>query len=103
MKVKVQRWESSEQVTEAVLRERIESEGLDPYLWSNSPGDIYAAHTHSFHKVIYVVRGSITWILPEEGREIETIAGDRLDLPKGVVHAARVGPNGVACFEAHRV
>jgi hypothetical protein len=48
-----------------------------------------------------VVRGSITWELPELGREIETRAGDRLELPQGMVHAARVGNQGVTCLEAH--
>lgn len=48
-----------------------------------------------------MVRGSITWLLPELKREIETHAGDRLELPRGVVHAARVGSQGVTCLEAH--
>jgi quercetin dioxygenase-like cupin family protein len=52
--------------------------------------------------VIYVFHGSITWILPESNQEIETFAGDRLDLPRGVVHAARVGAHGVTCLEAHQ-
>jgi hypothetical protein len=28
-------------------------------------------------------------------------AGDRLDLPAGIVHDADVGPQGVVCLEAH--
>jgi quercetin dioxygenase-like cupin family protein len=51
--------------------------------------------------VIYVLRGSITWILPELDKRIETGPGDRMDLPRGTVHAAEVGPQGVTCLEGH--
>jgi hypothetical protein len=49
-----------------------------------------------------VVRGSITWDLPDLGIEIETGPGDRLDLPGGTVHAADVGADGVTCLEGHK-
>jgi quercetin dioxygenase-like cupin family protein len=77
-------------------------EGLHPYSWSNGPGDVYAPHSHDYDKVIYVVSGSIAFGLPLENREIEMRPGDRLDLPGGIVHDARVGPQGVLCLEAHR-
>lgn len=101
MELKVERWEKSVPPSENELRDIYRQEGLNPYPWSNAPGDTYAAHSHAYHKVIYVVWGSITWLLPELGREIETNAGDRLELPQGVVHAARVGSQGVTCLEAH--
>ena len=77
-------------------------EGLSPYSWSNGPHDTYAAHSHSYNKVIYVVQGSITFGLPELGKQLTLKAGDRLDLPAGVVHDAVVGPQGVVCLEAHK-
>lgn len=97
----VKRWAKTTQPTEKDLREYFQQEGLKPYSWSNAPGDTYPAHQHPYHKVIYIVRGSITWFLPEEGQVIETRAGDRLDLPRQVKHAAQVGPDGVTCLEAH--
>jgi quercetin dioxygenase-like cupin family protein len=100
--LKIQRWEKPEPPDERTLREYFRREGLSPYAWSNAPGDTYAAHTHPYDKVIYVVRGSITWVLPQTNQEIETHAGDRLDLPRGTIHAALVGPQGVTCLEAHR-
>lgn len=102
MELRVQRWEKPEAPTERELRALYHQEGLNPYPWSNGPGFTYVAHSHSYHKILYVVRGSITWVLPEMDLEIETRAGDRLDLPRGVVHAARVGSQGVTCLEAHR-
>ncbi len=78
------------------------SEGLSPYAWSNGPHDVYAPHSHSYNKVIYVVEGSITFGLPELGKHVSMRPGDRLDLPAGVVHEAQVGPEGVVCLEGHR-
>jgi quercetin dioxygenase-like cupin family protein len=78
------------------------AEALAPYAWGNGPHDTYAAHSHAYDKVIYVVDGSIVFGLPKEGAEIELKAGDRLDLPKGTVHDATVGAQGVTCLEAHK-
>lgn len=102
MEFNVTPWDGPHLPREAELRERMNAEGLLPYAWSNGPGFTYSAHTHGFHKVIYVVRGSITWILDGGARELETCAGDRLDLPAGTSHGARVGPQGVTCLEGHR-
>jgi mannose-6-phosphate isomerase-like protein (cupin superfamily) len=95
-------WPATQPPTEDALRRIFADEGLRPYAWSNGPGDVYAAHDHPYHKVIYVVRGSITFGFPEQGRQVTLNVGDRLELPPGVVHDARVGPQGVMCLEAHR-
>ena len=102
MQLNVTHWDEAHAPTEAELRERMAAEGLQPYAWSNGPGFSYSAHSHGFHKVIYVVRGSITWKLPGEGMEVQTAAGDRLDLPRGIQHGALVGPQGVTCLEGHK-
>lgn len=80
---------------------RLRAEGLHPSSWSNGPGDRYGAHDHGFDKVIAVVSGSIAFGLPADGRSIQLDAGDRLELPAGTAHDARVGPMGVSCLEAH--
>lgn len=94
-------WAGSELPTQSTLWRLMTDEGLSPYSWSNSPHDVYAAHSHSYNKVIYVVQGSITFGLPELGRQLTLKAGDRLDLPAHIVHDARVGAQGVVCLEAH--
>jgi quercetin dioxygenase-like cupin family protein len=99
--LQVTRWQGAQPATDSAVHTLIRRENLRGYTWSNGPHDEYPAHTHSFAKVLYVISGSITWILPEREQEITTRAGDRLDLPSGTVHAARVGPEGVVCFEAH--
>lgn len=99
--VKVTRWNRAESVTEPIIQKMLAKEGLTAYKWSNRPGDVYSAHSHGYNKVIYVVRGSITFGLPESGQKVELFVGDRLDLPSGIKHDAVVGTQGVICLEAH--
>lgn len=98
----VQTWSQNEAPTEAAIRQLLEAEGLSYYAWGNGPGDVYAAHTHAYHKVIYVVQGAITFGLPAEGKQVQLKPGDRMDLPAGIRHDAVVGPEGVLCLEGHR-
>jgi uncharacterized protein YjlB len=95
-------WSDPVPPTQSTLWRLMTAEGLDPYAWSNGPYDIYSAHSHSYNKVIYVVQGSIIFGLPELGQQLALKAGDRLDLPAGVVHDAHVGAQGVVCLEAHK-
>jgi quercetin dioxygenase-like cupin family protein len=100
--LRVTPWPHAEPPTESAIRQLLEADGLRPYAWSNGPGDVYAAHNHAYHKVIYVAAGSITFGLPGEGRRVTLNVGDRLDLPAGAVHDAVVGSQGVVCLEAHQ-
>lgn len=95
-------WPEETAPTEPAIRRRLDEESLNPYPWSNGPGDTYAAHSHTYHKIIYVVNGTITFGLPDRGEKVTLHPGDRLDLPAGVRHDAVVGPQGVRCLEAHR-
>ena len=100
--IEIVRWSGDKVPDEATLRKTLADEDLHPHVWSNNPGDVYGAHAHGYHKVIYVVWGSITFGLPESGDEVTLNSGDRLELPPGVTHNAVVGQQGVACLEAHR-
>jgi hypothetical protein len=73
-------WAGSASPTQSELERLMVDEGLSPYTWSNGPFDVYSAHSHSYDKVIYVVRGSITFGLPELGKQLTLKAGDRLDV-----------------------
>lgn len=96
-------WPGEQLPTENALHNVLHSEGLEPYRWANGPGDRYEAHAHAYDKVLYVVSGSITFGLPDDGQHITMYAGDRLDLPAGVRHDAAVGDEGVVCLEAKRL
>lgn len=98
--IHVEKWPHSYQPTEQELRDLMMAENLEPYTWSNQPLDVYAAHEHDYHKVIYVVTGSIIYGFPIEAEPTLLRAGDRLDLPAGVRHNAAVGAEGVFCLEA---
>ncbi len=82
--------------------EKLRAEASGCYAWSNGPGDRYAAHTHSYEKVLYCVDGSITFVLESDGKKIELEAGDRMVLPAGTVHSAVVGGSGCTCIEGRR-
>jgi quercetin dioxygenase-like cupin family protein len=81
---------------------RLRSEATGCYSWSNGPGDSYSPHSHSYEKVLYCVDGAITFVLGGTGKHVELAPGDRLVLPAGTVHAARVGPEGCTCIEGRR-
>jgi quercetin dioxygenase-like cupin family protein len=83
------------------LAQRLRDQGFRPSAWSNQPGERYAFHDHPYDKVIAVQLGSIRFGLPGPAPAIDLVAGDRLDLPAGTSHDALVGPDGVACLEAH--
>jgi quercetin dioxygenase-like cupin family protein len=95
-------WAGSAPATQSTLWRLMTDEELSPYSWSNGPHDTYAAHSHLYAKVIYVVQGSITFELPELQQKHTLNAGDRLDLPANIMHDAVVGPQGVVCLEAHK-
>jgi uncharacterized protein YjlB len=99
---RVTRWQDGKPPDEAALRAAFAAEGLSPYSWSNGPHYQYSAHTHPYHKVLYVLRGGIVFELPATGEALALGPGDRLDLPPGTPHAAHVGPDGATCLEAAR-
>lgn len=84
------------------MMRRLEAEATGCYSWSNGPGDVYAPHAHGYEKVLYCVEGSITFRLEAERQDLELGPGDRMVLPPGTVHSARVGPAGCVCIEGRR-
>ena len=99
-------WQEATPPQEQTVRQRMQQQGLSPYAWSNGPGDYYSAHSHSYQKVLYCVKGSIRFILPDQRDEsgaatyLDLSPGDCMILPAGVRHSAHVGPQGVMCLEA---
>lgn len=100
--MEITRWPKDTAPTEAELRGLMRAEGLSPHSWSNGPGDQYSAHSHSYTKILYCVRGSIRFSLPDSGEQLDLRPGDRMVLPAGTRHSAIVGPAGVTCIEAPR-
>jgi quercetin dioxygenase-like cupin family protein len=94
-------WAKEQPPSEAELRHRLISEGLDPRTWSAASGDREPVHSHEFPMTVYCVEGS-AWvtIVDDHNRTIELEPGDRLDIPPGVRHAAMAGLDGATCLEA---
>ena len=97
-------WSDPDPPTHERISDRLLREGLRPSAWSNGPGDSYAVHSHSYHKVLYCVTGSLRFTLPDLGPDagVDLTPGDRLELPSGTRHGALVGPQGCSCVEAAR-
>lgn len=100
--INVQKWPYREPPTETMLRQDLEEEGLEPFLWSADPGAVYDAQTVPYGRTIYVLEGTITFGFPIEAEPTTLRRGDRLDLPANVPHNAAVGFEGVTCLEARR-
>ena len=101
MELKITPWHNQDPPGEEELKELLEKQELKVYHWSNNPEDVYAGHTHGYHKVLYVVTGSIKFDFPTRHKALTLNPGDRLELPAGLRHSAVVGPEGVTCLEAH--
>ncbi|MDM8529270.1 AraC family ligand binding domain-containing protein [Anaerolineales bacterium HSG24] len=101
MELKVTSWTQETLPAEEELRELLENQELRVYRWSNPADEVDAYHTHGYHKVLYIVNGSIRFDLPTRGETFILRTGDRLELPSGIRHSAVVGEEGVTCLEAH--
>jgi len=86
----------------AVARERLRNAGVEPWSWSNGPGDVYATHDHATTKLLLCAEGSITFLVGDAETPVELCAGDGFVLPAGTRHSAVVGPDGCTCLEGHR-
>jgi quercetin dioxygenase-like cupin family protein len=100
VKISLKRWEGVESPSASEIEALFRNEGLRPSSWSNGPGDRYGEHQHSYHKVLYCVKGSI--VFESRGKRTELRPGDRMEIPPGVPHSAVVGPEGTSCMEASR-
>ncbi|GCE04976.1 cupin domain-containing protein [Dictyobacter aurantiacus] len=102
------RWHGQSSPQGQEIRAKMQQQGLRPYSWSNGPGDVYSPHTHSYEKVLYCIRGSIRFILPDQldaagnAVYVDLEPGDCMVLPAGVRHSALVSDKGVTCMEAAR-
>lgn len=96
----VTRWQGGQNPTMSNIVNRMKSEGLRPYMWMNMPNHRYAIRSHNYHKVLYVLDGSVEVQLPDSNRRFKLRTGDRIDIPAGVRHGTIVGHAGAKCVEA---
>ncbi|HEY7848374.1 MAG TPA: cupin [Candidatus Limnocylindria bacterium] len=95
-------WDRTEAPSTETVAARLRDEGVEPYAWSNGPGDRYAVHEHGYTKLLMCAAGSITFLVGPDAVPVELVPGDGFVLPAGTPHAAMVGPAGCTCLEGHR-
>ena len=95
-------WDRDHAPSAASVAARLRAEGVEPYAWSNGPGDRYEVHEHGFTKLLMCAAGSITFLVGTDGVAVTLEPGDGFILPPGTSHAAVVGPRGCTCLEGHR-
>ncbi len=78
---------------------QMRSEGLRPYVWSNTANFRYPVRSHGYDKILYCLQGAIEVSLPTHKQNITLRAGDRIDLPRGAHYGVIVGPSGTQCIE----
>jgi quercetin dioxygenase-like cupin family protein len=96
------RWRDRDAPTATTVARRLREEGVEPYAWSNGPGDRYAAHDHPYRKVLMCAAGSITFRVGRQAAPVQLRAGDGFVLPPGTRHSAEVGSDGCTCLEGRR-
>jgi quercetin dioxygenase-like cupin family protein len=97
--IQTDKWDGDTLPTEAELSERLRKAGMNPIRWENVAGTISHARVNGYHKVIYVVSGSIVFGFRIIGEPTVLRAGDRISLPAGIEYNAVVGEKGVVCLE----
>jgi uncharacterized protein YjlB len=100
--IQLLRWRDGDRPTAASVARRLREEGVEPYAWSNGPGERYAGHDHAYEKVLMCAAGSIVFRVGAESVAVELQPGDGFVLPAGTLHSAEVGPMGCTCLEGRR-
>ncbi|MCS7228999.1 MAG: cupin domain-containing protein [Candidatus Kryptonium sp.] len=86
--MKITRWDKQNKPTVEELEKILISEGTRPHIWTDEPGTYYGNHSHPFDEIRWVVSGKMRYGVGNE--EFVLGPGDRLDLPAGTVHWAKV-------------
>jgi hypothetical protein len=101
--IKVTRWRGSQHPTHQTITQQMAREGLRPYTWTQGPNFRDGVRSHGYSKVLYCVEGVLEIVLPDINQRITLRPGDRVELPRGVRHAAIIGPRGARCVLNCRV
>lgn len=80
-------WPEASAPREPVLKQRLEADGFEAFVWTDAPGADYQPHAHDHDESLWVIDGEI--VFGAGGAEYRLGPGDRLMLPKGTVHTAR--------------
>ena len=75
------------------LEKQLQAQGfLHTYVWQDGPNAHYPDHAHSTETAHIILEGEMT--LTQAGETRTYKAGERVDVPAGALHSARMGPRG---------
>lgn len=78
---------------EETAKQQLIQEGfLNVYVWEDAPKHYYPNHQHEHITAHVILKGEL--VLTMNGRSETYKAGDRFDVPAGIVHSARSGDKG---------
>jgi quercetin dioxygenase-like cupin family protein len=95
-------WDEPGRPCEEALRRRLADAGYQAVKWTSAPATGYPPHVHIYPELLWLLAGSLTVILPADGRMIELAPGDRIELPQGLAHGTMAGPDGATYLLATR-
>ena len=82
-----------EAMEEKDLAEELLHEGyMHLYVWEDGPNVDYPEHEHRVESAHIILNGEVSMTMNGETRTFR--AGDRCNLPAGIRHSARTGPQG---------
>jgi quercetin dioxygenase-like cupin family protein len=100
--VQVSLWDGTVRPSEETLRARLTADGYQAVKWSGDPRTGYPPHAHIYPELLWLISGSLTVILPAESRLLELVAGDRIEIPRGLAHGTMAGADGAVYLLATR-
>lgn len=75
------------------IERQLHAEGFrHTFVWQDSAGAFYPDHTHEIETAHVILEGEMT--LTQGGATRTYKAGERVDVPAGAVHSAKMGPAG---------
>lgn len=75
------------------LEKQLRAEGFrHTFVWQDRAGASYPDHKHSMETAHIILEGEMT--ITQAGKTHTYKAGDRVDVPAGAVHSAKMGPSG---------
>ena len=98
MRLDVLRWDGPGAPDEETLRRQLLDEGFEVFHWRDEAGAEYERHAHD--ESLWVVDGEMHF--EAGGHAVVLRSGDRLMLPRGTVHTARAGADGVTYLIGER-
>ena len=98
--IQVRRWAGGQHPTMHTITSKMQDEGLRPYMSINSPNTRQAVRSHGYHKVLYVIDGTLEVIFPDSNQRVTLRSGDRIDVPASVRHGTITRTGGATCVEA---